>query len=275
MIATQTAYLELLRQADACEKLFNQAGIEKPAPLLRFLESIRVGVVSIGSFIDGNQTLPSPGTAAALVASPEARIKPTVDYSGTLKNQTFTIPHEPFRGFLPQGADKTWVPIPVKEASPQALTFAVMRQMKDPLPIARISAIVGDLRGKPGTTGGYNVVRRFMETGAMLETPEGIHLVSKEAGGLFEEDTLWIPPTQLTDADAAYHRREGILEFLKLNTGLSTASISRGLQTCGWIKTPLNAHHVKADLGVLEKEGIIERMPDKGWRLKDQQKTPP
>ncbi len=202
-IKAQAAYLQLLQDAYACEQLYIEASVEPPDGLKQLLNRSQMW----------KQQPPPAGTAEAFVSSPSVRMKAAVDYSGIRKNQRIVLPREPVRGLLPPGADSTWVPIPVKEASPQAISFAVMRELGAPLPVARIGAMVAELRGMPGSTAAYNVIRRFMETGAVIEAPNGVSLADKTSGGKFEKDTLWVPATQLTDADAAYHRREGILEL--------------------------------------------------------------
>jgi hypothetical protein len=179
------------------------------------------------------------------------------------------IPQKPDYGLPPKGAED-WVALKAIGASPHALAVAILKEY-GPIERPRLSKMVSDIRGLKGSNAGYNALTELHRQQLVQETPDGWVLNDSRIGGNLEGDVLWSPEDQLTPADRAAHRREGILLLLELNGGMLSYEISHSLERCDWIRAGKNRNFVKADMAQLEREGIVGRHDDKTWVLEEAQ----
>ncbi len=72
--------------------------------------------------------------------------------------------------------------------------------------------------------------------------------------------------------ELAARRREAVLHILKLfPSGLQNLQIVEQLETCAWLKTPLNKDLMKADIEELKKAGRVKRVGNTNkWALAEE-----
>lgn len=254
------AYSELIDGASRCVGLYREAQLPIPQKLRSFL----------GLDEEGRPQAALPFHLAA--TKPEEVHRPTsngrghhVSLNDPALDRAQRIPAKPNHGERPVQADEGWVSLLAREASPQALTLAVMRGGRA-IKMADLNREVAILRGMDGSSSAaYNVVQRLHKDGEALETEAGWVLVNFFRAGIVQGGILWSPKELLTDSDFAAIRREAIMLLLKENGPLITGAITRGLGRCEWLQAPAGRHQAKADLRQLQKEGYVKRLPSGEW----------
>lgn len=82
------------------------------------------------------------------------------------------------------------------------------------------------------------------------------------------EGRLWGPANIFQKYEIADHRREAILWLLQKFPGQQIVQIVERLQDCEWVRAPKNKDLVKADMQILEKDGLVERRGNtRKWQL--------
>ena len=264
--AAYKSFFSLLETGKECKRLHLAAGLSLPYGLEALLDE------------DSSASDDSPKVVPSTVRE-RPRVIASVLARRPYKTRELSlvrIPAKPDFGPPPEGAGDDWVPFKAVSASPHALTMAVMRAQKQPLSRAELSNRVSEIRHLKGSNAGYNALGRLVEIGEVSgDAVTGWTLKNKGRGGVISGEYLWSLESELTDADRAAHRREGIVSLLELNRQLQTAEVSRGLQDMPWIKAGANRNFVKADMAQLEREGIVRRLQNKGWELTREDSPPP
>jgi hypothetical protein len=254
------AYEATLNAGRTCRDSFKSCGFPVPPRILALLKdevdekmTTQIQAAKQPSSVGAGLEALMPIKRKYTLANPPSEILP---------------PAKPDYGAPPKGALPDWVAMKAKGATPHSLVLAVLKASNlIPIPRARVSNIVSDLRGLKGSNAGYNALMELGKKGIAVEVDEGWILVDHALGGIIDGEILWIPETQLTDGDRANHRREAIIIMLKREGKLLTAEISRGLKNASWVKAGSNENFVKSDMAQLERDKIVIRHPDKKWEL--------
>jgi hypothetical protein len=262
------AYKNLLQAGKECRDLFMATGFPAPPRVLALLnDEVEQKLAQAARQLTTQRSVPVPvrrvimphsAPVAAPVKRAYTRRKPSTE-------RKLLIPKKPDYGLPPKGAED-WVALKAIGASPHALTVAILKEY-GPIERPRLSKMVSDIRGLKGSNAGYNALTELHRQELVQETPDGWVLNDSRIGGILKGDVLWSPEDQLTPADRAAHRREGILLLLELNGGMLSYEISHSLERCDWIRAGKNRNFVKADMAQLERESIVARHDDKTWVL--------
>jgi hypothetical protein len=261
------AYNDLLRAGKSCKDLFIGAGFPAPPRVLALLNDEIEQKVAQAAQRQPTTYRPLPVrriimprvSAPVVVKRTYTRRKPSTE-------RKLLIPKKPDYGLPPKGAE-TWVALKATGASPHALTVAILKEY-GPIERPRLSNMVSEIRGLKGSNAGYNALTELAKQNLAREIPyQGWILNDDSIGGILKGDILWSPEDQLTPADRAAHRREGILLLLELNGEMLSYEISHSLEQCDWIRAGKNRNFVKADMAQLDREGIVRRLDDKKWIL--------
>jgi hypothetical protein len=258
------AYNKLRADALICKQLFIDVGFPVP-PRVQALLDDQVERQIQKFHPSPTRVPPSPK------AKPEA-VTTTRSYTRRdTQKRELALPSRPDYGPPPLGGSEEWVAMKAIGASPHALTVAILKAY-EPIERPKLSSMVAQLRGLKASNAGYNALTHLADKGLAKETEKGWVLIDHTIGGLLNGDILWSPEDQLTFADRASHRREGIILLLELNGGLQSYEISDGLERCGWIRAGKNRNFVKADMRQLEIEDKVKRLEDKTWVLEEVKK---
>jgi Fe2+ or Zn2+ uptake regulation protein len=232
-IAAAEAYIRLLQQGEECRRLYADASISMPPPLRRLLGE------------DSKKE----------AASPLLR----QDFPTLLKN--------PERDIVPSGVGEDWVSIRISEVTPETLLLAILRSSGSHLGTGELMSAMRQLRPSTSTQTMYNVIARCTDKKLIEATSGGWKLVSADSGGILAGTYLWAK--DLPKNDLTTHRREALLHLLEQHPKLQVMQIVRSLENWKWVRSPVNKDLIKADLGVLEAEGVVKRSDDdpKRWEV--------
>ena len=261
--AAVKAFDRLLDDAEICEKLYIDAGMTVPEPLMRLLGQTPSPTLAI-------QIKPVPLSEQApesrpFVLQPEIAKRPYNSKRGTFVPK---VPQEPDHGPRPDGAEADWVSVFAAQATPYTLGLAILKAQERPISSAALNSMIGEVRGIKGAAG-YTVMSRLVDDGMMEGDHEGWVMKDKSKGGIIVGQWLWSRIEELSEYDMAWVRREAIMLIIQENgVPLSTASITRGLRECKWLQAPVRSDVTKADMTALEKKGLIRRLENKDWEEK-------
>jgi hypothetical protein len=266
--AASQALTKLIEDAEACARLWLDAGLAVPSEVEDLIGESRS--------MDGGKK-PARGKAIQKVVTEPFRltaIAPIEKVKYPARNTKSILPvPKPDYGPPPKEAGKDWVAMKTTGASPYALALAILKAQNGPISRPDLSNKVSELRGLKRSNAGYNVLTKMKAVGEADETPEGgWTLRDKTRGGIVVGNILWTPEDELTYADRAEHRREGILLLLELNGPLKGYQISNGLKASPWIRAGKNNNFVKADMNQLENDEKVRRLEDKRWALQEVKK---
>jgi hypothetical protein len=231
-ILAASSYLRLLNEAQECKRLHEKAGIALPVGLLRFLGE------------EGNAS--GHEQMMLKISSPD------IDSS-----RLATKPIE---------ADREWVSIKAKDASPTTIALAVLRGLDEHIKAKDLSNRVTSI--SPNIVGGsiYNLLNRLEDTGDVVNGDEGWKLVNRDAAGFLSGEFIWAPPSRLTKQDLAAHRREAIIHILRNESSMQIMEIVDRLHQWDWVKAPVNKDLLKTDMQVLEEQGLVRRIANtRNW----------
>jgi len=231
-ILAASSYLRLLNEAQECKRLHEKAGIALPIPLLRLLGEEGVAV--------GHEQMMLKTSS------------PDIDSS-----RLATKPDE---------AEREWVSIKAKDASPTTIALAVLGSLDEPIKAKALANRVTSI--SPNIVGGsiYNLLRRLEDGGDVTSDTNGWILANQDAAGLLSGEYIWAPPSRFTKQDLAAHRREAIVHILRNESSMQIMEIVERLHQWEWVKAPVNKDLLKADMQVLEEQGLVRRIANtRNW----------
>lgn len=216
--------------ASECRKLHEAAGLSLPGPLLRIFSD--------------QKTASSSHVPVIMIPAIE-------------------------RDRVPAEAHDDWISIQVKDATPTTLAMALLRKASHPLRPKEIVDLVEKILPDVSSGSVYNLGFRLEKEGTLLKSNEGWMLAKLESAPLLTDDLLWGPKEVFAKQDIAAHRREAIIHILRMDkSGLQTVQLVAKLNSCPWIKAPVNKDLVKADMQVLEKIGKVrQRGNSRKWEV--------
>jgi hypothetical protein len=179
-------------------------------------------------------------------------------------------PAQPNHGPRPALAGEDWVSIIASNASPFALCLAVLRaHPRETITSPELNSQVAKIRKIAGGAA-YATLDSLVEAGAI----EGNHtrwvIKDRSRGGIIAGRYLWCDPNTLNIYDWAAVRREAIALLLTESPNVTNAAITKSLENCDWLKSPVTPHLVKADLRRFEIKGwAVQNETDKTWKLTD------
>lgn len=219
---------KLMAAATECRTLFDEAGMDYPAPLKRLL-----GEGDTGGAIHGQNRL---------------RIAP---------------PHHVSR---PAGVGDGWVYVPLNALTPQTIALGVLRAADEPLSPKRVTALIRE-RGTEVNEGSVaNIGTRLEKEGVIRRTKDGWSLASLTKAPILNGSYAWGDQEVFTTHELAARRREAIIYVLShFRDGLQTTQILTQLEGCTWLKTPLSKDLLKADIEELQRSEKIRRGALKKW----------
>jgi hypothetical protein len=219
---------ELLAQARKCRMLYERANMSLPEPLKRVL-----GMNGMGRVVPVRPRIPP------------------------LERQS-----------RPPEAQDNWISIEARHATPTTLGPAILRAsnkaMRAKDVVAAITRMLPDVnRGSIANIGAR------LEGKIISRTKDGWTLIDQAKAGILHGSMFWGPPELFGKTELAAHRREAILHLLRcFPGGLQIIQIVDQLRECSWIQAPINKDLVKADMGVLGKEGRVRRVGNsKKWEI--------
>jgi hypothetical protein len=233
IIATRS-YADLLLQAEETKKNYERAGLQLPAPIARLFSDT-----------------PAPARMRKL--------------DGSLFSQT---PHVPpiMRHDEPAGMEREWVSIRKVNASPTSIALAILNGEKGPVTTKALAERVVAVSPKINIGSVYNLLNRLLETGDLKKGAAGWELASDGHAGIMTGPYIFLPPSFMTKADFAAHRREAIVHTLRAVGEQTLTKLADILSGTPWVKAPVNKDLLKADLPLLEREGLIRRIEGtKSW----------
>lgn len=207
---------------------------------------------------------------AAGMALPDTllRIFSDQNASFSLRSPAIMIPAIERRR-VPREANEEWISIQAKAGTPTTLALALLRKASHPLRPKELLDMVGKILHDVSSGSVYNLGFRLEKEGTLLKSDQGWTLAKPELAPLLEDDLLWGPRTVFAKQDIAAHRREAIIHILGMDrSGLQIVQLVERLLGCPWVKAPVNKDLLKADMQILEKEGLVRRRGNSGkWEV--------
>jgi hypothetical protein len=227
----------LYTQAEKCKELYEKAGMALPEALQRFLG------MSESTAKSTSQKNPKVGIQ---IPSPERRN-------------------------VPESADRDWISVDLKDASPTSVMLAILRQADVPMRARDVNAGVTEIF--PDVLSGTiaNAGTRLQGEGVIERGDEGWRLLRPEIAGVIHEGTLWGPASIFGKHESAAHRRYAIQHVLRqFSAGLQIVQIVEHLGACSWVHAPVNKDLLKADMAALSAEGKVRRRGNsKKWEISE------
>lgn len=235
------AFVELMKNAQATQVLFQTAGLELPGPLARFL-----------GLMDDERT-------------------DRDEEGGDEVRMTVTPFPEPSR---PPEWQPGWIWTPVEGLIQQTLVLAFLRR-EGPGPVVpkQLHKMTSEYISTPlGSI--YNIGKR-LDSEVILRAPEGWRLRNEADALVLHEGFAWGPPEVFKDYDLTFRRRMAICRLLKAApNGLQIMQIVRYMEQDPnlWIPAfgAVSKDNLKGDLEQLERDGKIRRtLKTRIWRVVD------
>ncbi len=214
---------KLMKAAEECRNLFDEAGMDYPEPLRRVL----------------------------------GQIKPE-DAAGATR--TIQIPPPPVS--RPTGVGDGWIYVPKDALTPQTVVLGVLRDAAAPMPVGQIVSEVSANECDANDGSIANIGTRLQRLGIIERTDDGWRLLDKSKAPLLNGKYAWGPAEGVfMKQEVAARRREAIVYVLGLfPSGLMNMQIVEQLEACAWLKTPLSKDLVKMDLEDLKAAGRVKRV---------------
>jgi hypothetical protein len=173
------------------------------------------------------------------------------------------------RDQIPKEANDDWISIHVSAATPTTLAMALLRKASHPLRPKELVDLVEKVIPAVSSGTVYNLGFRLEKEGTLLKRDDGWTLAKPEIAPLLSDDLLWGPKEAFAKPDIAAHRREAIIHILRMDrSGLQIVQLVAKLHDCAWLKAPINKDLVKADMEVMEKEGMVrQRGNSRKWEV--------
>jgi len=227
----------LLKAAEECRTLFDEARMDYPAPLRRMLGER-------DSFGDS----PGPVARAIKISPPDIT--------------------------RPAGVPDGWIHVPIEALGPQTAVLGVLRGASEPMPVKQV---VSEVKSRiPSVSDGSinNVGTRLDERNIIARAEDGWRLIDKSRAPLLNGTRAWGADSMFQTQELAARRREAVLHVLSLfPTGLMSAQLLEQMERCAWLKTPLSKDLIKADMEELQETGKVKRSGNsRKWILGEEAK---
>lgn len=219
------SFMNLIEGAKESKRLYEQAGMSLPEPLLRFL----------GEDPKNYRTYPSKGRQTIIIPAPASPERPL-------------------------GAGEDWIYVPLSAIGIQALVLGVLSQADQPLRFKDVTKKVNEYRPEVLVGTISNIGTRLK--GDVIDLSEdGWVLRNKKQAPRIEDGFAWGKMEIFSRQDVAAYRREGLLHLLGMyQSGLQTVQIVKLLASCPWMLAQVNKDQIKADLAELLGEGRIRQI---------------
>lgn len=213
----------LLKQAESCRTLFDEANLAYPEPLKRVL---------------GVESMNGAGTDEVAML----RIGPPRTQS------------------RPDGAPGDWLAIPTDGMMVQTAIPAILRQ-NGALPVKSIVGEFARLGVKASAGSIANAGTRLETQGVIRrDKSAGWHLVNPSQAPILNGLHVWGPRDGFTKQELASRRREAIQHLLsQVSGGLQVLQILEFLKRADWLGTPLSKDLIKVDMEELQRDGLVRR----------------
>jgi hypothetical protein len=229
--ATAEAYQkfgQVLGELEVCKRLFELAGEPLPAQLREFFGGDRS--------------------------------------NGKNPQSSVSIP-PPHRSNRPMEATENWISIALNDAMATNLVLAVLRKTNGPVRAKDVVEMVTRLNPQV-TRGAINNIGTRLSGGLIERTDDGWTLSDRTKAGVITDGYFWGPVEIFEKQELAAHRREAILYILKnyFRGGLQVVQFVEILRGLNWMKAPASKDLLKADMEILQSEGIVRRVGNsKKW----------
>jgi hypothetical protein len=187
------AFQQLMARADETRALFEDAGLDLPEPLARFLGS------------EPNGT----------------------DAGDTIRMSVSPLPHPP----RPPEAESDWVWVPATDALLHTLLLAVMRGHGGPLSAKAIQERIAVHTPDVNLTSLYNAGARLENSSVISKSDDGWQLLNPSHAPVLQGEYAWGPPKAFSRQELAAHRRIVIRHLLSASAdGMQVMQIVRHMQ---------------------------------------------
>lgn len=226
------ALSKMVKAAEDCRNLFDEAGMAYPEPLRRLLGLMK------------------PEDAGMTRREPSIQIPPP-DVS------------------RPPGVADGWIYVPKAALTPQTVVLGLLREVGVPLPVKQVVTAVRATGCEANDGSIANIGTRLASQGVITRSDSGWSLVDKEKAPILNGKYAWGTADMFMKQEVAARRRDAILHMLKLfPAGLMSLQIVEQLEGCAWLKTPLSKDLVKMDMEDLKRDGLVRRSgTTKKWVL--------
>lgn len=225
------AYAKLMADAEACKRLYEDAG----EPLPR-----RLAVM-----FDPENTRDASKTGSSLMAEIPRPPRPKKPW--------------------PRGATEEWIYFPITEAQETSLVLAVLSpQMAIPVSeiIARVQALRPDVTVNKGSIA--NIGSRLKQEGTIRYEHTGWILTHGEQTPEILDEYIWGTPDMFQKQELAAYRRLVILHVLRsVSDGLQVSQLTRTIEEqCPWLSDaiPVTKFLVKVDIGILAEKKLVRKI---------------
>lgn len=217
----------LMKTAEECRSLFNEAGLEYPAPLKRIL---------------------------GMLENPHAA-----------RHQSVVIPPPASPG-RPVNVPADWISVPMAAMTPSGIVLGVLRDAGRHLPVRQVVAAVEKLRTEVNAGSIANIGTRLEREHVIERTEAGWKLLDHTKAPTLNGSHAWGGLEAFAREELAASRREAILHVLKLSpAGLQPMQILGTLESCDWLRLPVTKDMVKLDMTELQKEKKVKRSSNGKW----------
>ncbi|MCE9547510.1 MAG: hypothetical protein K8T25_18730 [Planctomycetia bacterium] len=216
-----TALQAVIADAKRARQLFEDAGLEVPAPLIRLFGSSA-----------GQQRNTAP-----------------------LQIPPLDVPKRPVE------AAQDWIWVPLNKCVPMTLVKAFLRANNGPLNPKAIVREVKELLPDATVGGIYNVCPRLEKSKVIERTDDGWKLVKSEEAPVILDGYAWGPVEVFQSYEHTFRRREIILHILRHSQGgLQIVQLVNQMRAFGYYKGTVNKDLVKGDIETLRAEKQIKRI---------------
>lgn len=217
---------QLLQDAEACRKLFEEAGLTLPDPLRRFL-------------------------AAEVLAASGGSAASSHDVTGEQSNSNDTE--------IPDSASRDSLAIPWQDAAATTAALALLRKETRPMSAAMLAERAKSL-GKDLSLGSlFNIGSRLEREGIISKTNGGWRLVRESRAPVLQDGYVWGPSELFSRQEIAGYRREQLRILLRENGPLSMSEAIARLREDSRIGDTVSKYVVQADLKDLGERGTIRQ----------------
>jgi hypothetical protein len=170
----------------------------------------------------------------------------------------------------PPGYVDGWVFVSVHDLLITNLILGILRASSEPMKPAAVhsEAMQYDEEAKLVTV--HNVGKRLEEGGTIVRSEEGWILLDTKRAPILFGDFAWGAPESFAAQELASYRRYILLHVLRNNpNGVMVMQAVKAISAFEDYKLPaIVKDTVMDDLGVLNKEGVVERIPaTRMWKL--------
>jgi hypothetical protein len=223
------AFTKWLNAGRECRALFESARLPLPDPLSRFL---------------GEETPARTAVETKVVVPP---------------------PETPPR---PAEWQEGWIWVPAREATVATLVRAILRRENMRMTPKAIAEAVDKIKDEVSHGTIANIGTRLTKAEQIERADGAWKLINPHTAPVLHDGYVWGDMASMDDEDIAKHRRILMVHVLRAQPdGLQIIQLTRAMETCEWVRTPLSKDLVKTDLHTLAETGKVKRVGNAGkWR---------